>query len=74
MKLTFSISIFLYFLIQDGKGDVECHMNYKLIKCFPEMQETVVKNSSQVIDTRMDMHFSGNVPEPNECKKTNIFV
>ena len=44
-------------------------MNYKLIKSFPEMKKTVKESSSQVIDTRMDFHFSGNVPEPNDCKK-----
>ena len=68
MGLT-SLINFTIFPIQDTKGDVECYMNYKLIKSFPEMKKTVKESSSQVIDTRMDFHFSGNVPEPNDCKK-----
>ena len=70
-KRSYCISV----ILQGTEGDIECRTNYKLIKSLPEMQKTVQENSSQIIDTRMDVHFSGKIPEPNDCKKKNdIFL
>ncbi len=56
------------FLSKGQRGNFTCTWKESRLRSYEDMQKVVSDNSAQVVDCRLDVHFDGSLPEPNECK------